>query len=109
MIVLVNVTDDGQVGNGWGKAPRVAVADVTDGAVSTWTVHDVAWDVLHGDGCHGSHHERIETFVREQGADVVVTGHMGPPMQQRLSTLGVRLVLDATGDARAAAVAAATA
>ena len=107
MIVLVNVTPDGQVGGGWGKAPRIAVAEVTDGAVTTWTEHDVEWDRLHDEGEHGSHHARIVRFVRENAGEVIVTGHMGPPMQQTLGKLGVRLVLGATGDARAAAVAAA--
>ena len=38
---------------------------------------------------------------------VVVTGHMGPPMQNTLVKLGCRLVLGLTGDARSAAVTAA--
>ena len=107
MIVLVNVTPAGQVGGGWGKAPRIAVAEVTDGAVTRWTEHDVAWDRLHDEGGEGSHHARIVRFVREHGAEVIVTGHMGPPMQHTLGKLGTRLVLGATGDAKAAALAAA--
>ena len=107
MIVLVNVTPDGQVGGGWGRAPRIAVAEVTDGAVTAWTEHDVEWDRLHDEGGHGDHHARIERFVRENAGEVIVTGHMGPPMQRTLAGLGVRIVLDATGDAPAAAVAAA--
>ena len=108
MIVCVNVTEDGQVGGGWGRAPRVAVAEVTDGAVVRWTEHDVAWDRLHDEGGEGSHHARIVRFLREQGVEVVVTGHMGPPMQHTMGRLGVRVVLGASGDARAAAVAAAS-
>ena len=109
MIALVNVTPDGQVGGGWGKAPRIAVAEVSGGEVTRWTEHDVEWDRLHDEGGEGSHHARIVRFVREHEAEAIVTGHMGPPMQHTLGKLGVRLVLGATGDARAAAVAAATA
>ncbi len=109
MIVLVNVTPDGKVGGGWGRAPRIAVAEVADGAVTNWTEHDVGWDRLHDEGGEGSHHARIVRFVRENGAEMIVTGHMGPPMQNTLDKLGVRLVLGAAGDARAAAVAAAQA
>jgi len=109
MIVLVNVTPDGKVGGGWGRAPRIAVAEVADGAVTNWTEHDVGWDRLHDEGGEGSHHARIVRFVRENGAEMIVTGHMGPPMQNTLDKLGVRLVLGATGDARTAAVAAAQA
>lgn len=107
MIVLVNVTPDGQVGGGWGRAPRIAVAEVEGGAVTAWAEHDVAWDRRHDEGGEGAHHARVVRFVREHGAQVVVTGHMGPPMQNTMGKLGVRLVLGATGDARAAAVAAA--
>ena len=84
-----------------------AVAEVTDGAVTRWTEHDVAWDRLHDEGGEGSHHARIVRFVREHGAEVIVPGHMGPPMQHTLGKLGTRLVLGATGDAKAAALAAA--
>ena len=106
MIVLVNVTPDGQVGGGWGRAPRIAVAEVVGGEVTRWEEHDVEWDRLHDDAGEGGHHARIVRFVREHEGEVVVTGHMGPPMQNTLGKLGVRLVLGATGDARAAAVAA---
>ncbi len=109
MIVCVNVAPDGRVGGGWGKAPRVAVAEVVDGRVTAWAEHDVAWDRLHDEGGEGSHHARVVRFVREHGAQVVVTGHMGPPMQHTMAKLGLRVVLGATGDARAAAVAAAQA
>jgi len=107
VILCVNVTEDGRVGGGWGRAPRVAVAEVTGGAVVRWDEHDVGWDRLHDEGGEGAHHARIVRFVREHGAEVVVSGHMGPPMQHSMARLGVRVVL-AGGDAREAAVAAAS-
>lgn len=107
MIVCVNITDGDQVGGGWGRAARVAVADISGGVVSSWEEYDVAWDRLHDEGPEGSHHARIVRFLREHGAQAVVTGHMGPPMQHTLAKLGVAVHLDASGDARAAALAAA--
>lgn len=106
MIVCVNVDGD-QVGGGYGRARSMAIAAVADGAVTDWNVADVRWDVLHDEGPEGSHHGRIVRFLRDNGVEVVVTGHMGPPMQNTLAKLGLRVVLGATGDARAAAVAAA--
>lgn len=105
-VVCVNLAPDGQVGGGWGKAHRVAVAEVGEGRVLGWTEHEVAWDVSHDEGTEGSHHARIVRFLREQQAGVVVTGHMGPPMAHTLELMGVRVVLGAQGDARAAVLAA---
>lgn len=98
-----------QVGGGWGKAQRVAIARVADGTVTDWQEHDVRWDVAHDEGTEGSHHARIVRFLRENGVQVVATGHMGPPMARMLSTMGIRAVVDVTGDARTVAVEAATA
>ena len=109
MIVCVVVNESGAVGGGWGKARRVALADVVDGAVTAWQDVDVRWDEAHDQGTEGSHHARIVEFLRENGVEVAVAGHMGPPMQNTLAKLGVRVVLGTSGDARAAAVAAAQA
>ncbi|MBU4213539.1 MAG: NifB/NifX family molybdenum-iron cluster-binding protein [Actinobacteria bacterium] len=102
-VVAVNLVA-GQVGAGWGRAHDVAIAQVSDGQVVDWQEHEVAWDESHGQGTEGSHHARIVRFCREHGVQVVVTGHMGPPMQNTLDKLGARVVLGLTGDAREAAV-----
>lgn len=104
--VAVNISGS-QVGSGWGKAQRVAVATVEDGAITAWVEHDVRWDLAHDEGTEGSHHARIVRFLREHGVQAVVTGHMGQPMARMLATMGIRAVVGATGDAREAAVAAA--
>jgi predicted Fe-Mo cluster-binding NifX family protein len=106
VVVAVNLAAD-QVGSGWGKAVQVALATVADGALTDWQVHDVRWDVAHDAGGEGAHHARIVRFLRENGVQVAVSGHMGPPMQNTLAKLGVRVVLGATGDAQDAALAAA--
>ncbi len=102
MIVCVPVTRDGQVGGGWGRAGRVAVAAVADGAVTRWEEFEVGWDRLHDEGSEGGHHARIARFLSEHGVERVVAGHMGPPMEQMLGRMGIAVRLGAEGDARQA-------
>lgn len=104
-IVAVCVNSDGSiVEGGLGKATHLAVATVVDDVVTDWQLHDVGWDVLHDVGEHGAHHARIVRFMREHNVSHVVAPHIGPPMQNTLSKLGVSFTLEARGDARAAAL-----
>ncbi len=103
MIVCVPVTSDGQVDHSWGRAPRVAVANVDGDRIDSWQEFDVGWDRLHDEGTEGGHHARIARFLTEHAVGSVVAGHMGPPMQQMLGRMGVRVTLGASGDARRAA------
>jgi predicted Fe-Mo cluster-binding NifX family protein len=105
MIVCVPVTPDGQVGGGWGRAERVAVADLRDGQIVSWTEHEVRWDALHGVGTEGGHHARIATFLQDHGVEVVVAGNMGPPMQQMLMKMRIVARLGVSGPARDAVLA----
>lgn len=102
MKVCVPVTPEGQVDPRWGRAARIAVARIEGGSVVEWQEHDVAWDVLHDVGTEGGHHARVARFLTEQGIDVVVAGHMGPPMVQMLGKMRIVARLDASGDARRA-------
>lgn len=104
MIVGVTTTPDGTVGGGLGRAQTVAVAEVHDGAVLSWTPVDVGWGDLHGTGPEGTHHARIVRFVREHGIECVVTSGLGEGMRNTMGKLGVVVRTDLTGDARAAAV-----
>lgn len=99
-VVCVPVTPDGQVEGRWGKAPRVAVATVSSGEITGWIEHDVRWDVLHDEGTEGSHHARVVRFLRDNEVTAVVASHMGPPMANTISKLGLGLHLSASGDAR---------
>ena len=106
MIVCVPVTVGGEVDPRWGRAARVAIARVEGGAIVDWQEHAVAWDALHDVGTEGGHHARVASFLRDQGVEVVVAGHMGPPMVQMLGNMRILARLGAQGDARAAVEAA---
>ena len=108
MIVAVTTTPHGTVGGGLGRAQTVAVADVRDGEVMSWTEVPVGWGDLHGVGPEGTHHARIVRFVREHSLECVVTSGLGESMRTTMGKLGVVVRTDLTGDARAAAVAATT-
>ena len=107
MNVCIPVTPDGSIDPRWGRAARVTVLEIADGAIVTAESYDVGWDVLHDDGTEGGHHARIARFLRDHAVDIVVAGHMGPPMVHMLGEMGIRTVLDAEGDAQAAALTAA--
>ena len=105
MVICVPVTLDGAIDASWGRAPRVAVIRVEGGTIVADEEHPVGWDSLHDTGTEGSHHARVARFLRDHGVEVVLAGHMGPPMVHMLGQMGIRARLGATGDARAAALA----
>jgi predicted Fe-Mo cluster-binding NifX family protein len=107
MVVCVPVMADGQIDPRWGRAARVAIVDVEDGAVAGWREFDVGWDDLHDVGTEGAHHARVASFLREQGVQVVAAHHIGPAMVTMLGRMGLTVRLGASGDARQVALAAA--
>ncbi len=107
MKVCVPVTSVGQIDPRWGRARRVAIADVRDGAIARWDETEVGWDTLHDEGTEGGHHARVARFLRESGVQLVVAEHMGDPMVNMLDKMGISVRLGAGGDARAAVLAAA--
>jgi predicted Fe-Mo cluster-binding NifX family protein len=107
MIVCVPVTSDGFVDPRWGRADRVAVAEVEDGEMRRWEEHDVGWGTLHDVGTEGAHHARVAGFLREHHVEAVAVDHLGAGMERMLTTMGVRIVGGLSGDARTAARAAA--
>ncbi len=107
MILCVPVTMTGEVDPRWGRAARVAIAEVVGGEVRRWEEHEVAWDRLHDEGTEGGHHARVARFVQEHRASVVVANHMGDPMVHMLDQMNVGVRLGVSGDARRAVLAAA--
>lgn len=106
MIVMTPVTPEGDSDPRFGRAPRVAVAEVVDGAVVSWAEHQVDWDVLHDEGTHGAHHARVMSFLKENGVEAVVSAEMGPGMARMLDTAKIPVLLASPGDAKASVLAA---
>jgi predicted Fe-Mo cluster-binding NifX family protein len=104
MIVCLPVTADGQMGQSWGRADRVAIAEVGASGISQWDEFQVGWDQTHDLSEHGEHHERIARFLTDHHVACVVAGHMGPLMVQMLGEMGIAVRLGAAGEARSAAV-----
>jgi predicted Fe-Mo cluster-binding NifX family protein len=105
MILCVPVTASGEVDPRWGRAGRVAVAEVVGGTVRSWDAYDVGWDRLHDEGSEGGHHARVARFVQEHRATIVVAGHMGDPMLEMLRRMDIDVRLGVSGDARQAVLA----
>jgi predicted Fe-Mo cluster-binding NifX family protein len=105
MNICVPVTADGSVGSSWGRSPRMRIVRIEQGAIVAFEDHDVGWDTVHDAGSEGSHHARIARFLRDQGIEAVVAGHMGDPMVRMLEEMRIRVRLGATGAANAAALA----
>lgn len=103
MRVCVPITADGQVEPRWGRAGRVAVADVADGEIRDWQEFTVGWETLHDQGTEGAHHARIARFLRDNQVQAIAVHHVGAGMQRMLGSMEIRVVAGVGGDARIAA------
>jgi predicted Fe-Mo cluster-binding NifX family protein len=61
---------------------------------------------LHDDGTPARHHARVARFLRENHVDAVIAHHVGEGMVRMLNVMELPTYLEATGDARAAVLAA---
>ena len=102
MIMCVPVTPTDEVDPRWGRAARVAIADVREGEIARWETVEVGWDSLHDAGTEGGHHARVARFLQDRDVTVVVAHHMGDPMVHMLAEMGLATRLGADGDARRA-------
>jgi predicted Fe-Mo cluster-binding NifX family protein len=100
--VAVPVTGEGLIGSRWGRAQRVAVAEIDGGAIGSWQEFDVGWDRLHDAGTEGAHHARVARFVREQDISMVIVEQMGDDMARMLQKLGLQVRRGVSGNARSA-------
>jgi len=106
MKVCVPITADGQVDPRWGRAGRVAVADIEDGEIRGWQEFAVGWGTLHDQGTEGAHHARVARFLRAHQVQAIAVHHIGPGMQRMLGSMAIQVVTGLNGDARTAARAA---
>lgn len=107
MIFCAPVTTEGLIDHSWGRADRVALADVVNGEITGWQEIEVSWSRLHDEGTPGTHHARVVTFLREHDVQAVVVDHMGDGMVRMLDTMGLPVHSGAAGSAREAVKAAA--
>ena len=105
MVVCVPVTRDGLIDPRWGRADRVAIAEVTASGIGDGQEFDVGWSTLHDGGTEGSHHARVTRFLLGHHVEAVVANHMGVTMVHMLQQMGLEVRLGASGDARQAAMA----
>ncbi len=106
MIVATPVTESGLSAAAWGKAHWIGVANVEDGQVSAWQIHEVAWDVSHDEATHGSHHARVVRFLKGEGVQAIVVDHLGEGMQRMINKMGIATLPAIPGDAQASILAA---
>lgn len=105
-VAAVAVDEDGNVDAHWGRARRLAVAEVSEGVLARWEENDVNWDALHETDSERAHHARVARYLKQQGVTVVVAFHMGRGMREVLERMGVTIRLGASGDARQAVLSA---
>lgn len=105
MIACVPVGSASVIDPRWGRADRLAIAEVLDGQIVSWQEFDVEWSRLHDESTEGSHHARVVRFLLEHRVQAVVASHMGDAMAHMLEKLGMQVHLGASGDARVAILA----
>lgn len=106
MIVMTPVTPEGQSDSRFGRAKWVAIAEVGDGQISSWQVHDVSWDESHDSSPHGTHHATVLQFLKGHGVEAVVAAEMGAGMARMLDSAKLAVLPASPGDAKASVLAA---
>ncbi len=104
MRVCVPVTREGSVDPRWGRADRLALADVENAEIKSWKEMEVGWGEHHEASTEARHHALVARFLNENSVEAVVAGHMGPAMLAMLERMKIRVRLGMTGDAREATI-----
>ena len=102
--ICVPITSSGDVAPRWGRADRVAVAEVSDATIHGWRELDVGWSTAHDASTEGAHHARIAAFPLDNTISAVVVQHVGPGMQRMLDTMNITVLADRSGPARDAVI-----
>jgi predicted Fe-Mo cluster-binding NifX family protein len=105
VVICVPVLPDGTVDPRWGKADRLAVAEVAQGEIRSWEEFQVDWSTRHDEGSSARHHARVARFLLDHHVEAVVAHHVGDGMVRQLGIMKVALHLGAEGDARSAVLA----
>jgi predicted Fe-Mo cluster-binding NifX family protein len=106
VIVCIPVDKNGQVDPRWGRADRIAIANLVKDQITNWNEIDVSWSTLHDEGTPARHHARVAKFLLSNSVELVVANHVGDGMVRMLETMHLPIELGASGDAREAVIAA---
>lgn len=104
MRVCVPVTNQGGVDPRWGRAERLALAEVENGSVKSWEEFEVNWGEHHEIASEARHHAHVARFIHDHKVEAVVADHMGPGMLTMLERMAIRVVLGVGGDAHRAVI-----
>jgi len=81
-------TENGLVSGHFGKCEQFTIFDTEDKEIRSKALLDTS--------AHG--HGLLPGFLSSNGVDTVIAGGMGDGAMQRLASLGIHIVLGATGD-----------
>lgn len=111
MRIAVAVLPNGMVNAHFGRASKMALADVENGAITKWEEIDAPFAEMHGDHHHHhgaghqpspTHQSTIKNFLVEQNVNVVLVHHAGPGLQKVKDDTDIEIVAGAQGNAREA-------
>lgn len=106
MKIATPVLPNGMVNAHFGRAKRIAIADVENGQITEWKEIDVpfAEEHDHHNGHHHDHgnhdhhhhhhghHESMKNFMIENGVDIVLVEHAGPGMVRVFNDTDIKLI-----------------
>ncbi|PWI57042.1 hypothetical protein BM613_10610 [Sulfoacidibacillus thermotolerans] len=98
--MAVAVQENGDIYRFWGRAPKVAVASVQDGAIIDWKEYPVQWDIAREETTEGLHHAQIAKWIMEHHVTGVVAVGLGDDMERMLRKIGLDIYLGFNGKAR---------
>ncbi|MGC8547392.1 MAG: hypothetical protein ACP5MC_00105 [Candidatus Micrarchaeia archaeon] len=90
MIIVAAIDYDGLL-TGIGRAPKVAIAKASNGAITSVEEKEVKWGEAHEKEQEGLHHSNLaKFFISNKATDIVAAG-AGPDMQHMIERLGIKL------------------
>lgn len=117
MKIAVAVLPNGMVNAHFGRADKLAFANIENGQITEWEEVSVPFAASHGDHGHhhdhdhqhehghhhaSGHHESIKDFLVESGVNLVLLDHAGPGMKLVQEQTDIKIVVGAQGNAKEA-------
>ncbi|MGC8628829.1 MAG: NifB/NifX family molybdenum-iron cluster-binding protein [Candidatus Micrarchaeia archaeon] len=89
-VIVATIDYDGFL-TGIGRAPKVAIAKVSNGTIASAEEKEVRWDEAHEKEQEGLHHSNVAKFFIANKATDIVAGGAGPDMRRMIERLGIKL------------------